>query len=146
MLTFSIAQLSKDFDFTQNETFTYDRDSLPFAASEDEIHQLWAKRVKYDLLNLKLTGKTLAANKETLKNVTQILSQSNKLSNQDVFQAFMDAFTEAIDPHTNYFNPSNAANFNIDMSRSIEGIGASLLMSENEYVTIKTVYSRRPCR
>jgi carboxyl-terminal processing protease len=143
-VNFSIAQLSKDFDFTKNETFTYDRDSLPFAASEDEIHQLWAKRVKYDLLNLQLTGKTLAANKETLKKrYTNILSQSNKLSNQDVFQAFMDAFTEAIDPHTNYFNPSNAANFNIDMSRSLEGIGATL-MSENEYVTIKTIVPGGP--
>jgi carboxyl-terminal processing protease len=40
----------------------------------------------------------------------------------------MDAFTEAIDPHTNYFNPSNAANFNIEMSRQVEGIGASLLL------------------
>ncbi|MDB5063181.1 MAG: tail-specific protease, partial [Mucilaginibacter sp.] len=40
-VNYSIAQLSKDFDFTKNETFTYDRDSLPYAASEDEIHQLW---------------------------------------------------------------------------------------------------------
>jgi carboxyl-terminal processing protease len=143
-VNFSIAQLSKNFDFTKNETFTYDRDSLPFPASENEIHELWAKRVKYDLLNLQLTGKTLAANKETLKKrYTNILSQSNKLSNQDVFQAFMDAFTEAIDPHTNYFNPSNAANFNIDMSRSLEGIGATL-MSENEYVTIKTIVAGGP--
>jgi carboxyl-terminal processing protease len=72
-----------------------------------------------------------------------MLSQSNKLSNQDVFQYFMDAFTEAIDPHTNYFNPSNAANFNIEMSRQVEGIGASLL-SENEYVTIKTIVPGGP--
>jgi carboxyl-terminal processing protease len=143
-VNFSIAQLNKEFDFTKNETFTYDRDSLPFPATENEIHQLWAQRVKYDLLNLQLTGKTLAANKETLKKrYTNILSQSNKLSNQDVFQAFMDAFTEAIDPHTNYFNPSNAANFNIDMSRSLEGIGATLL-SENEYVTIKTIVAGGP--
>lgn len=138
-VNFSVAELNKNFDFTKNETYTYDRDSLPWAKSDDELHELWAKRVKYDLLNLKLTGKDLAANKVTLKKrYTNILSQSNKLSNQDVFQAFMDAFTEAIDPHTNYFNPSNAANFNIDMSRSLEGIGASLL-SENEYVTIKSV-------
>ncbi|MBD1393697.1 carboxy terminal-processing peptidase [Mucilaginibacter glaciei] len=143
-VTFSIAQLSKDFDFTKNETFTYDRDSLPYPANEDEIHTLWAQRVKYDLLNLQLTGKTLAANKETLKKrYTNILSQSNKLSNQDVFQAFMDAFTEAIDPHTNYFNPSNAANFNIDMSRSLEGIGATLA-SESEYVTIKSIVPGGP--
>ncbi len=138
-VNFSVAQLGKTFDFTQNETYTYDRDKLPWAASETDLHNIWAQRVKYDLLNLKLTGKELAANKETLKKrYTNILSQSNKLSNQDVFQAFMDSFTEAIDPHTNYFNPSNAANFNIDMSRSLEGIGASLLM-ENEYVTIKNV-------
>ncbi|RFZ93073.1 tail-specific protease [Mucilaginibacter conchicola] len=138
-VNFSVAELNKNFDFTKNESYTYDRDSLPWAKSDAELHELWAKRVKYDLLNLKLTGKELAANKETLKKrYTNILSQSNKLSNQDVFQAFMDAFTEAIDPHTNYFNPSNAANFNIDMSRSLEGIGASLL-SENEYVTIKNV-------
>lgn len=138
-VNFSVAELAKDFDYSKNETYTYDRDKLPWVASETELHDLWAQRVKYDLLNLKLTGKAVAANKETLKKrYTNILSQSNKLSNQDVFQAFMDAFTEAIDPHTNYFNPSNAANFNIDMSRSIEGIGASLL-SENEYVTIKSV-------
>jgi carboxyl-terminal processing protease len=55
----------------------------------------------------------------------------------------MDAFTEAIDPHTNYFNPSNAANFNIEMSRQLEGIGASLLV-ENEYVTIKSIVPGGP--
>ncbi|MBL4675531.1 MAG: carboxy terminal-processing peptidase [Mucilaginibacter sp.] len=138
-VNFSVAELSKNFDFTKNESYTYDRDSLPWAKSDAELHEIWAKRVKYDLLNLKLTGKELAANKETLKKrYNNILSQTNKLSNQDVFQAFMDAFTEAIDPYTNYFNSSNAANFNIDMSRSLEGIGASLL-SENEYVTIKQV-------
>jgi carboxyl-terminal processing protease len=143
-VNFSVAQLNKDFDFTKNETFTYDREKLPWATSENEIHEQWAQRVKYDLLNLKLTGKSLAANKETLKKrYSNILSQSNKLASQDVFQAFMDSFTEAIDPHTNYFNPSNAANFNIDMSRSLEGIGATLA-TENEYVTIKNIVPGGP--
>ncbi len=138
-VNFSVAELSKSFDYTKNEMFTFDRDSLPWAKSDAELHDIWSKRVKYDLLNLKLTGKDDAANKVTLKKrYTSVLSQANKLSSQDVFQVFMDSFTEAIDPHTNYFNPSNAANFNIDMSRSLEGIGASL-MTENEYVTIKSV-------
>ncbi|TWR30548.1 tail-specific protease [Mucilaginibacter pallidiroseus] len=143
-VNFSIAQLAKSFDFTKNETFVYDRDSLPYAADVNELHNLWAQRVKYDLLNLQLTGKSLAENKETLKKrYSNILSQSNKLNNQDVFQAFMDAFTEAIDPHTNYFTPQNAANFNIDMSRSLEGIGATL-QSVNEYVTIKSIVAGGP--
>jgi len=143
-VNFSVAELNKNFDFTKNETYTYDRDSLPWSASVNDLHNLWAQRVKYDLLNLKLTGKETAANKATLKKrYTSVLSQSNKLSNQDVFQAFMDAFTEAIDPHTNYFNPALAANFNIDMSRSLEGIGASLQI-DNEYVTIKGVTAGGP--
>jgi carboxyl-terminal processing protease len=55
----------------------------------------------------------------------------------------MDAFTNAIDPHTNYFNPSNAANFNIEMSRSLEGIGATL-QSKDEYVTISSIVPGGP--
>ncbi|WP_462267945.1 carboxy terminal-processing peptidase [Mucilaginibacter sp.] len=141
---YSLTQLNKNFDFNSNETFTYDRDNLPWVASESEMNELWSKRVKYDLLNLKLATPDLAKDRQTLKKrYENLLSQAGKLSNQDVFQAFMNAFTEAIDPHTNYFNPANAAQFNIEMSRSLEGIGASLL-SDNEYVTIKSVVAGGP--
>lgn len=143
-IKFSIAQLSNTFDFNSNDTFIYDREKLPWASSQSEMDANWSKRVKYDLLNLKLANADLAKDKETLKKRYEgLLTQANKLNNQDVFQLFMDAFTESIDPHTNYFNPANAANFNIDMSRQLEGIGASLL-SENEYVTIKSVVPGGP--
>lgn len=143
-IKYSIEQISKNFDFNKTETFVYDRDKLPWIATQSDMDAMWTKRVKYDLLNLKLANADMAKNKETLKKrYENLLTQSNKLSNQDVFQYFMDAFTEAIDPHTNYFNPSNAANFNIEMSRQVEGIGASLLV-ENEYVTIKTIVPGGP--
>ncbi len=143
-IRYSLTQLDKNYDFSTSETFTYDRENLPWIASESEMNNLWNQRVKYDLLNLKLATPDAAKNKETLKKRYQgLLSQSNKLSNQDVFQLFMDSFTESVDPHTNYFNPANAANFNIEMSRSLEGIGASLI-SDNEYVTIKSVVPGGP--
>ena len=143
-VNYSLAQLNKNFDFNKKEEFVYDRDKLPWPATQADMDAMWSQRVKYDLLNLKLANNDMAKNKETLKKRYQnLLSQANKLSNQDVFQYFMDAFTEAIDPHTNYFNPSNAANFNIEMSRQLEGIGASLA-TENEYVTIKTVVPGGP--
>jgi len=143
-IKYSIAQLDKKFDFSGNETFTFDRDSLAFFASQSESDKLWGERVKYDMLNLKLTGNDMAKNKETLrKRYQNLLDQSNKLNNQDVFQIFMDAFTNAIDPHTNYFNPANAANFNIEMSRSLEGIGATL-GTVNDYVTITTIVPGGP--
>ena len=141
---YSLTQVDNNFDFTKNEVFTFDREKLPFAKTTEELNDTWTKRVKYDLLNLKLASPDMVKNKETLKKRYQnLLSQSNKLTNQDVFQTFMDAFTTAVDPHTNYFNPFNAAQFNMEMSRSLEGIGATLT-SENEYVTIKTIVPGGP--
>lgn len=143
-IQYSLSQLGKNFDYNKKEEFVYDRENLPWVASASEMNDLWSKRVKYDLLNLKLASPDMAKNKETLKKRYQnLLLQSGKLSSQDVFQAFMDALTNTIDPHTNYFNPSNAAQFNIQMSRSVVGIGVSLL-AENEYVTIKTVVPGGP--
>jgi carboxyl-terminal processing protease len=143
-IKYSLTQLDNNFDFNKNETFTYDRENLPWATSEDEMNTIWASRVKYDMLNLRLAGTDQAKNKETLKKrYESLLAQANKLNNQDVFQLFMDSFTEAIDPHTSYFDPANAAQFNIDMSRQLEGIGASLF-PENEFITIKTIIPGGP--
>src|SRR6202012_1874559 len=143
-IKYSLAQVDKNFDFTKDESFTYDRDSLPYIASQADMDELWSKHVKYDLLNLKMANPDMAKNRATLKKrYNDLLSQSNKLSNQEVFQTFMDSFTEAIDPHTNYFNPFNAAQFNMEMSRSLEGIGATLA-TENDYVTIKTIVPGGP--
>lgn len=143
-IKFSLAHVNDNFDFTQNGTFTFDRSEMPWVSSTTDMNKLWLERVKYDLLNLKLANADMAKNRETLKKrYESLLGQSNKLSNQDVFQIFMDAFTEAIDPHTNYFTPFQASQFNIEMSRSLEGIGATLA-SENEYVTIKTIVPGGP--
>ena len=143
-IKYSIAQLDKTFDFTKDETFTYDRDKLPFAASINDQNADWSKRVKYDLLNLMLASPDLAKNKETLKKRYEtLLKQTSQLESFDVFQGFMDAFTEAIDPHTNYFNPFNAAQFTMEMTRQLEGIGATLQV-KNEYVTIQSLVQGGP--
>jgi carboxyl-terminal processing protease len=151
-IKYSIAQLNDKFDFTKNETFTYDRDSLPFYASQAESDASWKERVKYDMLNLDIAkqspdsagkGGSMDPKKILTDRYKNLLSQSNKLNNQDVFQIYMDAFTNAVDPHTNYFTPANAANFNIDMSRSLEGIGATLGV-QNDYVTITTIVPGGP--
>jgi carboxyl-terminal processing protease len=143
-IKYSITQVDKNFDFTKNETFTYDRENLPFIATQADMDDLWTKHVKYDLLNLQMAKADLVKNRATLKKrYADLLSQSNKLTNQEVFQGFMDAFTEAIDPHTNYFNPFNAAQFNMEMSRSLEGIGATLSV-QNDYVTIETLVHGGP--
>jgi len=143
-IKYSIAQLDNNFDFNKGENFVYDRDNLPWIGSQAEMDKTWTLRVKYDLLNLKLANPDLVKDKETLKKrYENLLAQVNKLNSQDVFQLFMDAFTEAIDPHTSYFNPANAANFNIEMSRQLEGIGAGL-NTENDYIIIRSIVPGGP--
>lgn len=143
-IKYSLDQVGKSYDFNQNESFTFNREDQPWFSTATDLNKFWDKRVKYDLLNLNLATPDPVKNKEKLKERYQnLISQSAKLNNQDVFQLFMDAFTESIDPHTNYFNPSNAAQFNIEMSKSLEGIGASL-QSVNDFVTIHTIVKGGP--
>ncbi len=143
-VNYSLTQLDNNFDFTKNETFTYNREDLPFVSSVNEMNDIWGKRVKYDMLNLKIASADMAKNKDVLrKRYQNLLNNANKLSNQDVFQIFMDAFTNAVDPHSNYFNPFNASQFNMQMSKSLEGIGATL-NTENDYVTIKSIVPGGP--
>ena len=144
-IQFMIAQLPTiPFDFTKNESLVYNREKLPFMQTQAEMDAYWLQRLKYDLLNLKLAGTDEVKSKETLKKrYENLLSQIAKIESYDAFQSLMTAYTESIDPHTNYFNPNNAAKFNIDMARSLEGIGATLKF-ENDFVMVAAVVPGGP--
>jgi carboxyl-terminal processing protease len=141
---YSLSQINAKYDFNQDDTYVYDREKMPYATTITALNDIWKKRVKYELENLQIAGTAPAKNVETLtKRYKNLKSQVAKLNNQDVFQSIMDAFTETIDPHTNYFNPSNAQAFNEEMARSFEGIGARLQM-ENEVIKIAEVIPGGP--
>jgi len=143
-INYSIAQIANKYDFNQNDTYVYDREKMPWLSSTAALDDVWKKRVKYELVNLKIASPDLAKNQETLrKRYENLKSQASKFNNQDVFQIVMDSFTEAIDPHTNYFNPRNAEVFNQEMSRSIEGIGATLQL-DNEVTKIMSIVPGGP--
>ncbi|MCH8941978.1 MAG: carboxy terminal-processing peptidase [Bacteroidetes bacterium] len=131
--------LDKGFDFNIDEYYTVKRDSADWPNNIKESNELWRKRVKYDALNLLLAGKKWEATKKILKkrynNYKKVFYQFNT---EDVFQNYMNAFASSIDPHTNYLSPIASQNFNIDMSRSLEGIGARL-MTEDEYTKVADI-------
>ncbi|HXI01309.1 MAG TPA: carboxy terminal-processing peptidase [Sphingobacteriaceae bacterium] len=143
-IKYSLNALNSPFNFAQNETYIYNRAKLPWLASSSEADELWRKRIKYELVNLKIAGTDPVKNIQTLKQrYENLLSQSGKVNNQDVFQRIMNSFTEAIDPHTNYFNPTNAQSFNEQMSKNFEGIGAGLV-PENEIVKVSAIITGGP--
>ncbi|MDB5745990.1 MAG: tail-specific protease [Massilia sp.] len=136
--------LKTKLDFTVDETLQLDREKAPWAKGEEEVRDLWRKRVKNDWLRLKLAGKEEKAIRETLdKRYASYVTRLQKLNNEDVFQMFMNAYATAIEPHTNYLGPRSADNFDIAMRLSLEGIGA-VLQSRDEYTVIREIVPGSP--
>ena len=147
-LQYALSQVDATHDFSKEETYINYRDKLNWFQTDAELKDQWRKRVKFDLLSLKLTsaqGKDESAkHKETLKKrYNNLISQAKQTNSNDAFQLIMSSYTNAIDPHTTYYNPSFAQRYNEDMSNTLEGIGARLQL-ENELVTIKEIIAGGP--
>ena len=138
------ALLKQDFDFTGNERWEYDRKDVPWAANSKELDEVWRKSVMNDWLRLKLAGKKPDEIRKTLdKRYATYLRSVNELKSEDVFQTFLNGYSSAIDPHTDYFTPKTAENFNQSMSLSLEGIGAQL-QRQDDMVVIREIIAGGP--
>jgi len=139
VLRHAIALLDTEPDFTLDESFRFDRSDEGWPASVDELNELWRKRVKNDALSLVLTGKTWAEASDVLrKRYERVAKRIEQVTADDVFETFMNAYSHVYDPHSNYLTPRNSEEYNIAMSLSYEGIGASLQLVD-DYVTIMNV-------
>jgi carboxyl-terminal processing protease len=136
--------LKGKFEFTSDESYMIDREKAEWPKNEAEAKDLWRKRVKNDWLRLKLAGKDDKSIRSTLdKRYENYVSRSRKLSTEDVFQTFMNAYAMSIEPHTNYLAPRAAENFDIAMRLSLEGIGAQL-QQRDDYTVIREVVPGSP--
>ncbi|NNK34039.1 MAG: carboxy terminal-processing peptidase [Xanthomonadales bacterium] len=141
---FARNRAKQPFDFTVDEYYQYDRTEEPWASSTAELDELWRKRVKNDYLRLRLTDKEDEAIVETLiERYDNLERRINELNGEDVFQFFMNAFAQSIEPHTAYLSARTSENFEISMKLSLEGIGA-LLGRENEYTLISRIVPGGP--
>lgn len=136
--------LDAGFQFDVDENWDFERKDASWPASAAEINELWRKRIKNDWLRLKIAGKEAAAIKQTLdKRYRGYGERLADIDNEDIFQSFMNAYTEEIEPHTNYLAPRSSENFNIQMRLSLEGIGA-VLQREDEYTAVREVVKGGP--
>lgn len=141
---YALKLLEKDFDFSIDEEYIWDREKLDRVTTEEQMNDLWRKRVKNDFLNLKLAGKEEDKIKETLsKRYKRIAKRIGESNNEDVFQYFINAYATLIEPHTSYLAPRISENFKINMSLSLQGIGA-LLGGTDEYVTVQKIIKGGP--
>ena len=143
-LAYARGLLHKGFDFERDESLTIDRKGQPWPATEAESLDLWRRRVKNDWLRLKLAGQDDRTIPKILdKRYDSAIKSLGKVTSADAFQAFMNAYAMAIEPHTNYLGPRAAENFDISMRLSLVGIGA-VLTEIDGYTTIRELVPGGP--
>ena len=133
-------QLLKDgidkLDFDGDQSILIDREEADWPADEAALQGLWHQQIKDEILRLKLAGRETDAIQELLEK--RYVNQQKRLyqtRSEDIFQSYINALAQVYDPHTQYMSPENAENFDINMSLSLEGIGA-VLQSDNDYTKI----------
>ncbi len=139
--------LAKPFDFTKDETIQMDRDKLSFPKSEAERKEVWRKSLKYIVLGkfaeLQEDREKNKAKKDFVQKADSTLereardyvkkrmerSMTTKKTHETTdenFSTFVNAISQSMDPHTDYFPPVDKRSFDESMSGGFYGIGAQL--------------------
>lgn len=162
--------LSNPFDYSIPEAINADTEKLPYASNKKELKMRWRKQLKLSTLSTYYSKieiqkeilkkdtadrpkdfviKTKAELEKEAREVTRNIIEENfnyLLKNQetkDWFTTYLNAIVEQFDPHSFYFAPQEKDRFDIQMSGSLEGIGARL-QKKNGIISVVSVISGGP--
>jgi carboxyl-terminal processing protease len=143
-MTYARGLLKQGFDFTTDESYTFDRKNATWPKDDTELNDIWRKRTMNDWLRLKLAGTNDDEIRKTLdKRYSGYIDRVKQLDSEDAFETFMTAYAHSTDPHTDYLSPRDAENFDMAMKLSLEGIGAQL-QSRDDYTIIVSLVPGGP--
>ncbi len=156
-----------DFDFSTKEFIETDADKIDYCKTDAELRERWRKMLKYQVLNQYLIqteepapvagtaptpgkksgdknlqtdeDRRKAARNKVLKTYDQFFSRIAKEKEAESYERIFTAVTHAFDPHTDYMPPMNKEDFDISMSGSLEGIGATLKEDENHIKVVSII-------
>lgn len=132
-------QIDADHDFSVEEDMVKDPDNLEWAADQAELDERWRKRIKFDLLMLKLDNTDLTEARKRLHtryHTNQIFLDQTE--SHEVLELYLSSMTHCLDPHSSYMSPQTLEEFEIEMRLKLEGIGARLKY-EDGYTTVEEV-------
>jgi carboxyl-terminal processing protease len=156
--------LAKPFDFNQDEDYNQNFDKLPWPRSEADRKDAWRKQLKYltleryaDMLENQETNRNTPgyvvrtdaqiekdAREKTLKVMDRLYERlTEKMTDDDRFNMFVETIVQTMDPHTDYFPPVEKRYFDEQMSGRFFGIGASL-KEEDGNIKITTLVTGSP--
>ncbi|MSR64321.1 MAG: tail-specific protease [Verrucomicrobiae bacterium] len=136
--------VKEKFTFDGNDSIQLDRHEAPWPADEQEQRQILRQRVKYELLEERLgKEKPEEATSIITRRYDRLLRSIHESDSDSVLEIYLNALTQAYDPHTAYMSPPSMDNFNINMRLSLTGIGA-ILRSEDGYAKIMGIVPGGP--
>ncbi|MEX0718732.1 MAG: carboxy terminal-processing peptidase [Planctomycetaceae bacterium] len=131
--------IDAEHDFTAEDSIVIDGKDRAWARTEVEMNDRWRKRIKYDLLILKVDDTELAEARERLhRRYSTVLNTAQQTTNGEMLEMFLSGIAHGFDPHSSYMSPQTLDDFRIVMELSLEGIGAAL-RSEDGYVTVAQI-------
>lgn len=132
-------QIDTEHDFTVDEEMITDPDDREWAASVDELNERWRKRIKFDLLMLKLDDTDTEEAKTRLhKRYRRSRSFMEQTEPHEVLESYLSSMTHCLDPHSSYMSPQTLQDFQIQMAQRLEGIGARLRFDDG-YTLVEEV-------
>ncbi len=143
-LEFCMNFILKKKDFNTDDYYDFDRNIKDWSNNEIGLKSLWQGKVQNDLLMIILAGQTQTEAVQILnKRYSRFVKTVNSYKKHDVINIFLNAYVQTLDPHSIYFDPLQAEEYEIQMSLSYQGIGARLNM-ENELVNVVDVIPGSP--
>jgi carboxyl-terminal processing protease len=137
--------LHDKFDFTKDDTYTIRTNKSPWITDAAASEAVWRGQVKSDLLNGVLDKKSPDETAKRLsKRYAYFLRDGEEDEDLDVLKDYLNALANAYDPHSDYMDPEEYQDFNIQaINHAVKGIGA-VLRTDDGYATIEEVIPGGP--
>jgi carboxyl-terminal processing protease len=132
--------LTQEHNFKSDNSYDFNRQGKNWFEDINELEHLWKKKTHNDLLTLILAGQNKDIAIELLeKRYKRFVKKVNLFNEEDVISIFLNSYTQTLDPHSNYLNPTQSEEYEIQMSLSYQGIGARLNLNDEQVQVVKII-------
>jgi len=132
--------LTQDHNFESDGSYDFNRQVKNWFDDIEELENLWQKKTHNDLLTLILAGQSKEMAIEVLeKRYRRFIRKVNLFDEEDVISIFLNAYAHTLDPHSNYLNPTQSEEYEIQMSLSYQGIGARLNLADEQVQVVNII-------
>src|SRR6187397_2388203 len=138
--------LKQPIDFKSNATVELSRQKSSWPKDEAEADQLWRGRISNELLQEHLSEHPIEpAPQLVARRYDRLARNVHEEDKDEQMKLYLDALSQAYDPHSEYLSKADMKNFSINMGLSLVGIGA-MLRSEDGYAKIESLVPGGPAQ